>query len=335
MILPADFKLQQIPIRYARYNHLLYAPAMVYDLQRFKKVVETGSISKASRLLFVSQPALSKSLRVLEEYYGVDLLERFASGVKPTAYGTILYQAACEMEKLSLEIENQILHEKSVREPFPGRKEIHLGCSTIWSELLLPEVMRRIEGIDAYEIHVTNDTSEQLLHDLLETDRFDFVLCRILEEEKYKHLCYVPLLKSQPAIFVNSQHPLVKNGIDRKKLEQLRWVKLKSLPPLRHSDVTSAGLSLLPKSFFRPAISFEVQDLMAAVQLLRNDYAIVLPLALAGLVEKYNVKPLPFPKTLTNAYWLGMAHSREVEMPLHVRELMNRIRMLLSSEPFS
>ncbi|MFW5643096.1 MAG: LysR family transcriptional regulator, partial [Alkalispirochaeta sp.] len=43
---------------------------MIDNLLRFKKVVEAGSISKASRLLFVSQPALSQAIKLLEEEYG-------------------------------------------------------------------------------------------------------------------------------------------------------------------------------------------------------------------------------------------------------------------------
>lgn len=304
---------------------------MAYDILRFKKVVETGSISEASRLLYVSQPALSKSIRLLEEHYGVELLERHAQGVTPTRCGTIVYRAACEIERTILTMEREMLRERSLREPGQARTAIHIGCSTIWSDFLMAEIMPQIERIDAFEIHVTNDTSEQLLADLLETTRYDFVLCRILDDTKYAGLHREPLLKSQPAIFVSEQHPVFRAGFDKDRLAELKWVKLKSLPALRRADLTPAGLSLVPHSFFQPAISFEVDDLMTAAQLVRNDYAILLPLALAGLLERYGIKPLPFPKTLTNSYWLGMVHRGETDAGLHVKDLITTIKLFVST----
>jgi DNA-binding transcriptional LysR family regulator len=302
----------------------------VDDLLRFKRVVEAGSISKASRLLFVSQPALTRSIQLLEDRYGVDLLERHPTGVTPTAYGRILYRSACELERCFLDLEDRILREKASHERRSGRAAVHIGCSTIWNDFLLPEVMRTVESVDEYEIHVTNDMSEHLLADLLADNRYDFVLCRILEDEAYKPLASVPLFESRAAVFVNEHHSIFDTGFDKEKLQELKWVKLKSLPVLQETDLTAAGLSLIPEGFFPSAVAFEVEDLMAAIQLLRHDHAILLPLALASMLEEYRIKPLPFPRTLTNSYWLGMVYSPDHEQPLHVRELMNRIRLFFS-----
>jgi len=57
------------------------------SVQAFVLVAEQGSIRAAARQLGLSQPALSKSLRVLEEELAVPLLTRSALGVVPTAYG--------------------------------------------------------------------------------------------------------------------------------------------------------------------------------------------------------------------------------------------------------
>jgi len=57
------------------------------SVQAFVLVAEQGSIRGAARQLGVSQPALSKSLRALEEELAAPLLTRSALGVAPTAYG--------------------------------------------------------------------------------------------------------------------------------------------------------------------------------------------------------------------------------------------------------
>ena len=311
---------------------MLYTDAMLYELMRFKKVVEVGSISKASRLLFVSQPALSKSIGTLEDTYGVALLERHTWGVRPTVYGSILYRAACNIERSYLNIEDEIFREKSLREPAHSRQEIDIGCSTIWNDFLLPQVLKTIKKIDTFEIHVTNDTSEQLLDDLLEKQRYDLVLCRILEDEKYMPLQSFPLLETQAAVFVSEHHPFFETDLDTQKLQELKWVKLKSLPILTRTDLTPAGLSIIPKGYLSTAISFEVDDLMAAIQLLQHNHAIILPRALAGLLAEYSIKPLPFPHKLTNSYWLGIVCSPNREAPFYVRELINSIRLFFSKD---
>lgn len=299
---------------------------MVYELLRFKKVVEAGSISKASRLLFVSQPALSKSIKMIESYYGVSVLERHPSGVRPTAYGTILYRAAAQIECLLLGTEEEVAREKALREPMAGRIEVRIGCSAIWNDVLLPEVMKTIERVDSYAFHVASDTSEQLLDDLLSNGSYDFVLCRILEDEKYKPLTSVPLLKSRTAVFVNERNPILAAGPNKERLQELGWVKLKNLPLVSDADLTAAARSDFPENFFRSAATFEVEDLMAAVQFLRNDYAILLPLAFERLLAEHGVRPLPFANMPTTAYWLGMVHAPDREQSVRVRELMNSIR---------
>lgn len=65
-------------------------------LRAFARIVERGSISAAARDMGVSQPALSKLLRNLEERVGARLLERSTRAVRPTAQGALLYDAAGE-----------------------------------------------------------------------------------------------------------------------------------------------------------------------------------------------------------------------------------------------
>ena len=62
------------------------------DLYRiFCTVVRTGNMSAAARELYISQPAVSMSIRQLEDRMGSPLLVRTAKGVYPTAEGKLLY----------------------------------------------------------------------------------------------------------------------------------------------------------------------------------------------------------------------------------------------------
>ncbi|WP_398469283.1 LysR substrate-binding domain-containing protein [Tardiphaga sp.] len=64
------------------------------QLRYFAQIVESGSLSKASRCLFVAQPALSQQLAKLEDEVGKPLLHRSAKGVTPTDNGLALYHHA-------------------------------------------------------------------------------------------------------------------------------------------------------------------------------------------------------------------------------------------------
>jgi DNA-binding transcriptional LysR family regulator len=59
-------------------------------LQRFLAIYEHRSFGRAAAELHVTQPALTKSIQLLEEELGVKLFERTASGVVPTIYGEAL-----------------------------------------------------------------------------------------------------------------------------------------------------------------------------------------------------------------------------------------------------
>ncbi len=64
------------------------------QLRYFAQIVESGSVAKASRQLFIAQPALSQQLKKLEEEVGKPLLNRSSKGVTATDNGLALYHHA-------------------------------------------------------------------------------------------------------------------------------------------------------------------------------------------------------------------------------------------------
>lgn len=60
-------------------------------IEAFKAIVECGSISKAALALNVSQPAVTKTLQLLEQHVGLKLFTRTSSGLVPTTEGRAFY----------------------------------------------------------------------------------------------------------------------------------------------------------------------------------------------------------------------------------------------------
>lgn len=61
-------------------------------LHAFAKIVDIGSITRASAILHIAQPALSQQIAALEAHFGKPLLVRSKRGVIPTEAGKLLYR---------------------------------------------------------------------------------------------------------------------------------------------------------------------------------------------------------------------------------------------------
>ncbi|MFW8584498.1 pca operon transcription factor PcaQ [Rhizobium beringeri] len=63
-------------------------------LQTFVEVARQKSVMKAAELLHVSQPAVTKTIRELEQVLGVEVFERDGRGIKITRYGEVFLRHA-------------------------------------------------------------------------------------------------------------------------------------------------------------------------------------------------------------------------------------------------
>lgn len=84
----------------------------IRQLRSFVHAVETGSLSAAAVRLRVTQPALTRQIRLLEEEVGAPLLVRTGRGVKPTAVGLDVEARArrvlAEFEALNAEVRARV-----------------------------------------------------------------------------------------------------------------------------------------------------------------------------------------------------------------------------------
>lgn len=82
-------------------------------LRLFVKVSEAGSFSRASAALGMSQPALSRQVRLLEEELGTPLLWRDGRGVRPTESGLHLLEPARNIIEQIDQLTQEILTSKA------------------------------------------------------------------------------------------------------------------------------------------------------------------------------------------------------------------------------
>ena len=71
------------------------------QLKAFQAVCRTGNITRASELIHLSQPALTRQIQELESYCGCKLFERTRHGIVLTDEGELLQVRAEEMLSLA------------------------------------------------------------------------------------------------------------------------------------------------------------------------------------------------------------------------------------------
>lgn len=108
------------------------------DWLLLKTLAETGSITRAAVLLFVSQPALSKRIRSLEDEFNTPLLIRNSSGITFTKAGSCLVRYSKEMLQQYQQVKNSIEELKNDEEQYAVR----IGVPNMFSQFQLPPLLK-------------------------------------------------------------------------------------------------------------------------------------------------------------------------------------------------
>lgn len=143
-----------------------------YELYKvFYYVAKTLSFSEASKKLFISQSAVSQSIKALEKKLEQPLFIRNTKRVKMTPEGEILFKHIEPAINLIIRGENQIMDVKAL-----GGGQLRIGSSdTICRYFLVPYLKKFHEHFPNVHIKVTNATSARCV-DLLENEQVDLAV---------------------------------------------------------------------------------------------------------------------------------------------------------------
>ena len=152
----------------------------------FYTVANTGNISKAAKELYISQPAISKSIQKLEERVGCKLFSRSSRGVVLTDEGKLLYEHVSEaFETLTMG------EEKLKRSIELGVGHLKIGVSsTLCKYLLLPYLKEFIRQNPHISISISCQSTNDTLK-LLEDNKIDIGLIGKPENLKNIHFDFL------------------------------------------------------------------------------------------------------------------------------------------------
>lgn len=185
---------------------------MDFRLKVFHSVACNLSFTKASRELFVSQPAISKHIHELEVRYKTPLFERIGSRIRLTRAGELLFahthQILSAYRQLDFEMNLLTNH-------FSG--ELRMGASTTISQYVLPPVLSSfIKTFPDIRVSLLNGNSRDIERALQE-GKITLGLVEGIAHQSVLH--YTPFMKDELVVVTHTDSALA--SADEITLEQL------------------------------------------------------------------------------------------------------------------
>lgn len=171
------------------------------QLNHLRAVIRYGNISQAAAALYISQPALSKSIQHLENELGVVLLNKNVRPIQLTRTGQIFFERSKQILSLVEDLKHEMLdasHQlhSTITLGMPGEK------GSVWLPHLLPLIKTECPHID---LHIKEGNSRQL-EEMLVNEEIDVCLYTSpIYNSEIDYLCFA----QEPIVFAAAKnHPL-------------------------------------------------------------------------------------------------------------------------------
>ena len=218
----------------------------------FYQVAIHLSFSKASQVLFISQPAISKHIKFLESYYKVSLFERKRNTIILTEAGHILYSQIKEAKRIESLLEYQL---SVINKKLNAKGILKLGASTTVALYFLPKILSKFhhEFLNI-QINLLNRNTDTIVQALL-NEEIDIGI--VEGRKKNSSLLYKHFL-SDEVVAVCSKHSFIAS---KKSIKIEEIVKL----PIVLREQGSGTLEALKESLRTHKI--KLSDLTVSIRL--------------------------------------------------------------------
>jgi len=189
-----------------------------FRLKVFYAAAKQLSFSRAAEELFISQPAVSKHIRALEDNFKVKLFVRQGSSIRLTADGQVLLRYAEEIfalyRKLQFEMDKRVQKNSG---------HLRLGASTTIAQYVLPNILVGFhEQYPEIQVNLINGNTRQIELALLQKE----IELGIIEGyAKKMELKYTPFMKDEIVLVTRKDHLQARDGeIDFETLQKIPLV---------------------------------------------------------------------------------------------------------------
>ncbi|WP_343052838.1 pca operon transcription factor PcaQ [Sneathiella aquimaris] len=173
-------------------------------LQTFIEVARQKSVGKAAIILNISQPAVTKTIRELEEILGVKLFEKEGRGIRLGRIGEVFLRHAGASVASVLEGVESV--QQAVTRSSPP---VRIGALPTVSARIMPDAIQLfLNEKVAGDIKIVTGENSVLLEQLRKSE-LDLVVGRLAAPEKMSGLSFEHLYSEQVIFAVRAGHPLL------------------------------------------------------------------------------------------------------------------------------
>jgi DNA-binding transcriptional LysR family regulator len=186
-------------------DSIIYGYDMVelYHLRHVVAVLDTGSFSAAARHLHISQPALTKSIRRIEQVLGAPLFDRMPKPV-PTRFGQLIGRHARILLAGAGDLEQAVALFRGL-----ASGELNIGAGPVVADTLAgPAIGRLLQRHPKLRILVHVDNFSRF-PDMLRIGEIDFFVADITQLIRAADLDIQPLPGQEIVWFCRPGHPLL------------------------------------------------------------------------------------------------------------------------------
>lgn len=283
-----------------------------HQIRAFTQVAESGSIRAAARALYLSQSALTKSLRELEEDVGAELLVRSYKGIEFTPAGKILLSHA----RLSLSLLDKAREEIQLICGGSGA-HVAVAASPLIAIEALPRIWKAFEQLaPGAQLALSEGFLSSLVPALLE-GRLDFAVAIADPSDLPYELVFEPLMDVVALPAGRQGHPLA-GARTWEDLKDATWVM--NFSPGSQSETLVSWLRgqglAAPRKMVNCASPMLMGELMRRTDMLGFCPEILLNDKTYGAgLQRLHIGPLPPPMAL------GLIQQRGVPLNSAAKQL--------------
>ncbi len=287
-------------------------------LEHFKAVAETSSILRASEQLHISQPALSRSIKLLEDILDTPLFIRKNKGVEITEYGDVLYKQVCSMGNEFRYAIQEIDYLKNRK-----LKQLRIGSGLVWQYGVFPDAVKQyINEFPDIQIKVITGYS-QTLYDQFLMGQFDIIFCDIGSLTPMEGVVQEHLMNVFFSFFANWNHPVFsKQNIKEQDLAEYDFAVFS------HSNLVSAEKpdDHQISASYRRRIKYTSGSMINLLEVVSStNYLTSLPQSIHLIAEQFGLKEI-HPDMRRANFPSGMVYHKSALEKDYIRSYIEAVR---------
>jgi len=174
------------------------------DMRQVAAIAKEGSFAKAAKVLHISQPALSRSIRSVENTIGFPLFDREREGTFLTDAGLAFMHKASDILALADNFERELTRIKGDNTGY-----VHIGGGVFATDMSVAEALASYSRKNARaRVRLSNDFPDILIRQLRQRE-LDLIVIDAVHADADPDIKVIAMSTHQGFLMVRSGHPLL------------------------------------------------------------------------------------------------------------------------------